>query len=124
LTLRAKRVSQFQAVHSRRNITPALRPDRFSGGAAPWRRRFGFSAMALNGQMWVLGGYNGSFLSDVWSSSSGATWAEATNSAPWSGRHDFGAVALNGQMWVRRRTRRLNTTASARHNDDPNNWTG
>jgi autotransporter-associated beta strand protein len=69
--------------------------------AAPWSGRSNFGAVAFNGQMWVLGGYDGSnSLNDVWSSSNGVTWTQATNAAPWSRRLSFGAVVLNGQMWV------------------------
>jgi len=69
--------------------------------AAPWSARAGLGAVALNGQMWVMGGYNGgSYLNDVWSSSNGMTWTEATNSAPWSTREQFWTVTLNNQMWV------------------------
>jgi hypothetical protein len=75
-----------------------------ASSAAPWSGRYGFGAVAINGQMWVLGGTDNSpppgGLNDVWSSSNGVTWAQATSAAPWSGRTDFGAVALNGQMWV------------------------
>ena len=35
--------------------------------AAPWSGRSSPGAAALNGQMWVMGGYNGSsHFSDVW----------------------------------------------------------
>lgn len=69
--------------------------------AAPWSGRLGPGAVALNGQMWVMGGFNGaSYFNDVWSSSNGVTWTEVTNSAPWVGRDYFGAVVVNGQMWV------------------------
>jgi len=69
--------------------------------AASWSGRYSFGAVPLNGQLWVLGGNNGSgSLNDVWSSSNGVTWTEATNAAPWGARYDFGAVPLNGQLWV------------------------
>jgi len=75
--------------------------------AAPWGGRGGFGVVALNGQMWVMGGYhevppsmNVGCYNDVWSSSNGVTWTQATNTAPWGGRYSFGAVAFNAQMWV------------------------
>ncbi len=86
-------------------LTPVLSPLGTSWtqvtSAAPWSTRYGRGAVALNGQMWVLGGYNGNYyLNDVWSSSDGVTWTQVTSAAPWSAREEFGAVALNGQMWV------------------------
>jgi hypothetical protein len=38
--------------------------------AAAWSGRGVFGAVALNGQMWVLGGYDGGYHNDVWSSQS------------------------------------------------------
>jgi hypothetical protein len=68
---------------------------------APWGGRSGFGAVALNGQMWVMGGFTDyGYTNDVWSSSNGVTWTQATSSAPWGGRIGFGAVVFNGQMWV------------------------
>jgi Kelch motif protein len=70
--------------------------------SAPWGGRTQFGTVALNGQLWVMGGENntGGYLNDVWSSSNGVTWVEATNSAPWGARQAFGAMALSGQLWV------------------------
>src|SRR5262249_43407481 len=69
--------------------------------------RIDFGSVAFNGQMWVLGGQivnysnqSRTFFNDVWSSSNGVTWAQATSGAPWNPRAGFGCVALNGQMWV------------------------
>jgi hypothetical protein len=51
--------------------------------------------------MWVLGGRdNGGLLNDVWSSSDGVAWAQATSAAPWNARASFGALVFNGQLWV------------------------
>lgn len=52
--------------------------------------------------MWILGREAGDtvYTHDVWSSSNGVTWIQATPEAPWSSRAGHGTVALNGQMWV------------------------
>lgn len=68
--------------------------------SAPWSAREGHGVVTLNGQMWVLGGYNAGWLNDVWSSSNGVTWTEVTSNAPWSARSGAGVVALNNQLWV------------------------
>jgi hypothetical protein len=76
-----------------------------ASSGAPWSARRNFGVVALNGQMWVLGGYGGNYVTgyytnDVWSSSDGASWVQVTNSARWSARAGFAAVAFNNQMWV------------------------
>jgi hypothetical protein len=68
--------------------------------AAPWGGRSNFGAVAFNGQMWVLGGYDGTnWLNDVWSSGDGSTWTQAT-SASWAPRVGHRAVVFNGRIWV------------------------
>ena len=71
--------------------------------AASWGARYGLRAAALNGQMWVMGGFVsgiGNSASDVWLSTNGIAWTQATGAAPWSPRFDFEAVPFNGRMWV------------------------
>ncbi|HTS18603.1 MAG TPA: putative Ig domain-containing protein [Verrucomicrobiae bacterium] len=73
--------------------------------AAPWHARSYQAAVVFNGRMWVLGGgpgtgEEGNYYNDVWSSSDGTNWTQATSAAPWSGRSAFGSVVFNNQMWV------------------------
>jgi dihydrofolate reductase len=56
-------------------------------------------------KMWVIGGYSGKFSkNDVWNSTNGITWTEATNSAKFSGRETHQSVVFNdndgAKMWV------------------------
>jgi len=54
-----------------------------------------------DGQMWVIAGGNDSqFYNDVWSSSDGVTWTQATANAGFNPRINPGAAAYNGQLWV------------------------
>lgn len=59
---------------------------------AEWKNRFDHAAVAFNGKMWVLGGYNpgevrgDTYYEDVWSSEDGETWELVTDAAPWKGR--------------------------------------
>jgi len=48
----------------------------------------------------VMGGYDGSRKNDVWWSTDGITWTQATASAGWSGRHGHTSVVYDGKMWV------------------------
>ncbi len=68
--------------------------------AAPWSGRRYHASVVFNGRMWVLGGYNGGYLDDVWSSSDGTNWAQAISGAPWNARYGHAAVVFNGLMWV------------------------
>jgi hypothetical protein len=75
--------------------------------AAPWSARLAAATVVHDGQMWILGGtedyYFGdakSLKNDVWSSSDGKQWTQATAAAPWSPRAYHQAVALNGKIYV------------------------
>ncbi|MEZ4156784.1 MAG: InlB B-repeat-containing protein [Candidatus Paceibacterota bacterium] len=47
-----------------------------------------------------MGGWNGAYDNDVWYSTDGVTWTEATSSAEWAGRYDQTSVVFDGKMWV------------------------
>ena len=76
--------------------------------AAPWGMsgsgRAGFTSVVFDNKIWVLGGYGASgFYSDVWYSSNGADWTQATPAAPaapWGQRFAHAAVVLDGKIWV------------------------
>jgi len=85
---------------------------------APFAARDGAGAIALDGKMWLLGGWNPldkeNFPricnNEVWSSSDGAAWdlvkpntfsnAAFDGTAHWEGRHAAGWVAYRGKMWI------------------------
>ena len=71
---------------------------------AGWSEREGHTSVVFDNKMWVMGGYN-VFLSpphknDVWYSTDGATWTQATAAAGWSERRDFPSVVYDSKMWV------------------------
>jgi uncharacterized protein affecting Mg2+/Co2+ transport len=52
-------------------------------------------------KIFIMGGENNSqALNDVWFSSDGASWTQATANAPWPKRSSFGALFLNNKLWV------------------------
>jgi hypothetical protein len=71
---------------------------------APWSPRAYHQAVVHNGRLWVMGG--GNYLpnyqvkNDVWSSSDGVQWEQATEHAPWPPRLWFSAVAYRDRLWV------------------------
>ena len=86
-----------------------------------WTSRFLHQAVAHNGRLYVLGGYDGALLNDVWSSENGENWDMVTGSAGWSTRSQHQAVVHNGRMYV------LGGDSGFRRNDvwssaDGENW--
>ena len=54
--------------------------------------------------MWIMGGANDisgdTSYNDVWSSSDGVSWTEATGNAPWAAREGASAVVFDNKMWI------------------------
>ena len=63
--------------------------------------RSGHAAVAYNGYIWVLGGYDASssYTSTVMTTTSG-TFNKMTDSPGWTGRFNHVALSFNGSMWV------------------------
>ncbi|HEO70695.1 MAG TPA: galactose oxidase [Candidatus Hydrogenedentes bacterium] len=74
--------------------------------AAPWRHSDLPMTLAFDGKMWIMGGwYNGrlpghSASNQVWWSTDGATWHQATPEAGWSPRLASALVTFRGKMWL------------------------
>lgn len=78
--------------------------------AAPWRERTDAAAAVFGGKLWILGGSRltslsdpdplNDYLNDVWYSSDGSTWEEATAGAPWAPRGGHQSVVFDGKLWV------------------------
>lgn len=72
--------------------------------SAPWAPRCCHSVVTFDNKMWVLGGSNNhgtvTDKNDVWYSSDGANWTQATASAPWSTRQTHTSVVFDGKIWV------------------------
>ena len=73
-------------------------------GSAAWSARSLFSAVTYNGCMWVMGGYNGqvynNIIRDVWWSTNGTSWTQATATPNWPGREGAELVVLNNKMYL------------------------
>ncbi|MCD4658351.1 MAG: putative Ig domain-containing protein [Planctomycetes bacterium] len=73
---------------------------------APWEVRDDHATCVFDDKIWVLGGFhhvgiNGLFYkNDVWYSSDGVNWTEATADAGWCKRFDHQAIAYDGKIWV------------------------
>jgi hypothetical protein len=73
---------------------------------APWKHSDLPMTLVFKDRMWLMGGwYNGrlpghSATSEVWSSTDGANWEQATKSAGWTPRLAAGAVVFQDKMWI------------------------
>jgi len=74
--------------------------------SAPWLHSDLPMALVFRDRMWMMGGwYNGrlpghSASNQVWWSTDGATWQQATPAAGWSPRIAAAAVDFRGRMWI------------------------
>jgi hypothetical protein len=73
---------------------------------APWIHSDLPMALVFDDRMWMMGGwYNGrlpghSASGEVWWSTDGASWKQATAKAGWSARLAAGAVVFRGRIWI------------------------
>jgi hypothetical protein len=73
---------------------------------APWRHSDLSMSLVHNDRMWFMGGWMGGRMPqheaghEVWSSTNGADWQQATPRADWSPRLAAAAVVFQGKMWI------------------------
>jgi outer membrane protein assembly factor BamB len=72
---------------------------------AGWSAREGHTSVVFDDKMWVLGGWLGGWghagdKNDVWYSTDGVNWTQATASAAWSEREGHTSVVFDNRMWV------------------------
>jgi leucine-zipper-like transcriptional regulator 1 len=71
------------------------------GSATQFTPRNDFTSFVYNNAMWVVGGFaNGALADDVWYSTNGVTWTEATAAAAFSKRDALSGLVFNNAMWV------------------------
>ncbi len=74
--------------------------------SAPWLHSDLAMSITFQDKMWMLGGwYNGrlpghSASNQVWSTSTGEDWEQATSAAAWSPRIAAGLVEFHGRIWL------------------------
>ena len=75
--------------------------------SASWSPRASSTAVVFDGKIWIMGGslipnspnWTGK-ANDVWYSSDGVNWTQATASANWSKRYEHTSVVFQDKMWV------------------------
>ena len=68
--------------------------------SAPWAERWQHTTVVHEDRIFVLGGWGGRYMNDVWSSSDGLHWIQESVSAQWKSRMFHCTVSLNGSMYV------------------------
>ena len=74
--------------------------------SASWAARCNHTSVVFDNKIWVLGGRTGTTTpwttsrNDVWYSSDGINWTQATNSAAWPVRRGHSSVVFDGKIWV------------------------
>lgn len=95
--------------------------------SAAWTARDYHASVVFDNKMWVLGGYNGSvdysFFHDVWYSTDGVTWTQATASAAWAARNGHTSVVFDGKIWVIGGNTPSNYRNDVWYSSDGVNWT-
>ncbi|KAE8990182.1 hypothetical protein PF011_g18452 [Phytophthora fragariae] len=73
---------------------------------APFRRRYGHSLITFTDssdsveRLTLIGGFSPEPATDIWVTTDGASWTEATASTPWAGRGYHCSVVFNSKLWV------------------------
>lgn len=61
----------------------------------------GAGCVVFDGRIWVFGGINAKgMMNDVWFSSDGASWQQATVHAPWKPRGTANSVVFDNKLWI------------------------
>lgn len=71
---------------------------------AAWTARSVFGATVHDGKIWISGGNSaytsGNEFADVWYSSDGINWTQATANAAFGGRYSHEMLSYNGKLWI------------------------
>ncbi|MCX5692088.1 MAG: DUF2341 domain-containing protein [Candidatus Omnitrophica bacterium] len=69
-----------------------------------WNNRTGYGCVVYNDKIWIIGGsLSGTGRkNDVWYSSDGTNWTQATAAAGWTARDGLGCVVYDNKIWVMR----------------------
>jgi len=97
--------------------------------SAPWKGRTHHIAGVFDNKMWVIGGWtidkNGKEknLRDVWYSTDGVNWTQATDSTPWRDRHNQTFLDYKDKMWLFGGYRRTGFFEDVWNSSDGVTWT-
>ncbi|MEK6793380.1 MAG: kelch repeat-containing protein [Spirochaetota bacterium] len=92
---------------------------------SPFTARGYATAVSYNGKIWIAGGEisSGVYTNDVWSSTDGISWTQATNKAAFSRRYGHSMVVYDNKMWVMCGHDGSQFLRDAYYSTDGENWT-
>ena len=92
-----------------------------------WSTREGKTTVIFDDKIWILGGYNqyipDYYFNDVYYTTDGETWVEATSSANWVGRKFHSTVVFDDKIWVSGGYDGTNILNDVWYSSDGINWT-
>jgi len=62
--------------------------------------REGLQVIEFENKLWLVGGFDGSYKNDVWSSDNGITWTQVTANAAFPARSDHQLLSFNNKLWL------------------------
>ncbi|MDD2715829.1 MAG: kelch repeat-containing protein, partial [Candidatus Wallbacteria bacterium] len=92
------------------------------GQTAGFGGRYGHGSAVLNGKLFVIGGYDGTYRHDVWSTGDGITWTKECD-APFTARYSFGCTVHDGKIWIAGGGVSTGLKADVWQSADGKNWT-
>ena len=67
---------------------------------ADFSARNTLETFVINDKMYVVGGFDGNRLNDVWSTTNGSDWTEETATAPFTPRISHKAIQFDNKVWL------------------------
>ncbi|MDD2715776.1 MAG: hypothetical protein PHW04_07785, partial [Candidatus Wallbacteria bacterium] len=92
------------------------------GQTAGFGGRYGHGSVVLNGKLFVIGGYDGTYRRDIWSTGDGIAWTKECD-APFTARYSFGCTVHNGKIWIAGGGVSTGVKADVWQSADGKNWT-
>jgi len=89
-----------------------------------WSARWNHTSLVYDNKMWVMGGMDGTYKNknDVWYSTDGINWAQATANAAWAGRWGHTSLVYDNKMWVMGGRDEVEDKNDAWYSTDGINW--
>jgi len=93
-TTNAKQTGWYWLQHGEINSQPA------SLALPNVSAREGLQVVEFGNKLWLIGGFDGSYKNDAWSSSNGIIWTQETANATFPGRSDHQLLSFNNKLWL------------------------
>jgi hypothetical protein len=68
--------------------------------ASPFSGRSDFALVTFNNALWLIGGFDGEYSNEVWTSADGENWTQVAQVAPFTARSGHAVAVLDGKLWM------------------------